>query len=419
MFSPKVVLRRWWLIAFTLVVICSKTQAADRPTSDQVTLRNGSKLRGIAFEQSDKSLLLLVSTKWLAVTNAKLSQPTRQQNVDTHTTGLEQAVRRLKAAQPPAGNRAVEAFLKQQLEDAEAELAKADDFEPEFLWMMLPMKEIARVESSTPEHRQLLAWAWAEQVDRAETRSVEELSRDLKTRNVSPAGWPLPFIERLPVREQSDDEWAARLALADYALGKRMDFQGTGDVLARAGQEVQQADVAQLLVEMLKGQLQSQLGDLLGEGKPVKKTADNAARAESLKKAIQTAEAEKRTGFRVTRLDLAGDFQQATVTTQFVARMSDGSWRTIFQHTERADAKQARPDIEKRIQDDPQVKKALELTRQLGLSADEQIQQALRFGAATMTAQQTSDREFATFRDIYLSSLARPPLAVPNEKAAR
>lgn len=419
MLFPKVFLRRWWSIAFTLVVICSTTQAADRPASDHVTLRNGSKLRGIVFEQSDKSLTMVVSAKWLTATNAKMSPPARQQNVEAHAVGLEQVVRRLKTEKPPAGNLAVDAFFKQQLDDAEAELEKADSFEPEFLWMTLPMKEVARVDAATPEHRQLLAWSWTEQVDRAETRSADELSRDLKARNVSPVGWPLPFIERLPVREQSDDEWAARLALADYALGKRLDFQGTGNVLARAGQEVQPADVGQLLVEMLRGQLQSQLGDLLNEGKPAKKPTDNLARTESLKKAIQTAESEQRTGFRVTRLDLAGDFQQATVTTQFVARLADGSWRTVFQHSERADAKQARPDIEKRIQDDPQVKKALELTRQFGLGADEQIQQALRFGAATMTAQQTSDREFATFRDIYLASLARPPLSVPKEKVAR
>ena len=405
----------WWSIA--LAVIGSAAHAADRPASDHVTLRNGSKLRGVVFEQSDQSLTLLVSAKSLAATNAKLSQPTRQQNVDAHTAGLEQAVRRLKADRPPAASPAVEAFLQQQLDDAEAELAKADDFAPEFLWMTLPMKEVARIEPSTPEHRQLLAWAWTEQLDRAETRSADELSRDLKVRNVSPIGWPLPFIERLPVRKQSDDEWTARLALTDYALGKRLDFQGTGDVLARAGQEVQQAEMGQLLVEMLKGQLQSQLGDLLGDAKPVKRGTDNAARAESLNKAIQTAESERRTGFRVTRLELAGDFQQVTVTTHFMARLADGSWRMVFQHTERTDAKQARPEIEKRIQDDPQVKQVLELTRQLGLTAEGQIQQAIRFGAATMTAQQTCDREFTAFRDIYLSSLARPPLTINKPKS--
>lgn len=408
--------RRRLCVTLVLATMTATAHAADRPAGDQLTLRNGSKLRGVLFEQSDKSVTLLVSAKWLSVANAKLHQTAQPQNTDGHKAGLEQAVRRLKAEQPPVGDAAFAAFLKQQLDDAEAELAKAGQFEPEFLWLTLPIKDVARVESVSTEHRQLLAWAWTEQLDRAETRLADELSRELKARNVSPVGWPLPFIERLPVREQPDDEWAARRALAEYSLGGRLEFQGTGDVLARTGQELQPADVGQWLVELLRSQLQSQLGELLGEGKPAKKGTDNAARNESLKKAIQTAEAEKRTSFRMTRLELASDFQQATVTTEFVARLTDGSWRTVFRHFERADAKQARPEIEKRIQDDPQVKQALELTRQLGLTAEVQIQQAIRFGAATMTAQQAANSQFAAFRDIYSASLVRPPLSIPPQK---
>ncbi len=408
---PQLVRRCWLLIPFALSTLAATAGAADRLAGDLVTLRNGSKLRGVLFEQSDNSVTMLVSTKWLSVTSVKLHQTTRPQTVAAHKAGLEQAVQRLKAEPPPVGA-PVAAFLKQQLEDAQAELAKADDFEPEFLWLTFSTKDVARVDAGTQEHRQLLAWAWSEGLDRAEVRSIEELSRDLKARNVSPVGWPLPFIERLPVRGQTDNEWAARRALVEYVLGSRFDFQGTGDVLARVGKDAQ-ADIGVLLVDLLRQQLQSQFGDLLGE-RPAKSGRDNAARTESLAKAIQSAESEKRSGFRATRLDLASDFQQATVTTQFVARLADGSWRTIFQHTERADAQQARPEIEKRIQDDPQVKKVLDLTRQLSVAGDGQIQQAIRFGAATMTAQQNCDREFAAFRDVYLPSLVKPSLTIPR-----
>ncbi len=403
---------RFWL-RFLLVLVSTATTArgADRPAADRVTLRSGSKLHGVLMEQSDKTLTMLVSSKSLAAANVKLNQTARQQTIAGNTAGLEQAVQRLKALPAPVGNAALTAFLKQQLEDAEAELEKADDFDPDFLWLTLPMKEVARVDAASAEHRQLLTWAWTEHLDHTETRSAEELSRELKARDVSPIGWPLAFIERLPAREQSIDEWAARRALVEYALGARLDFQGTGDVLARVGKEAQ-ADIGQLLVDLLRQQLQSQLGDLLGERRPAKNGRDNAANAESLAKAIQTAESEKQNGFRVTRLEMTGDFQQVNVTTQFVARLADGSWRTIFQHAERADAKQARPEIEKRIQDDPQVKKVLDLTRQLGISDDGQIQQAIRFGAATMTAQQSCDREFAAFRDVYLPSLVKPALSV-------
>jgi hypothetical protein len=399
----------WLRIVLILAAITSSADAADRLAGDQVVLRNGVKLRGVLFEQSDKSVTLLVASKWLSTTNAKLHQSSRRETIDAHQAGLEQLVRRLKAEPPPAAE-ALALYFKQQLEDAQDEWNKADDFDPEFLWLTLSMKEVVRVEAATPEHRQLLTWAWAEGLDRAESRSMDELSRDLKARNVSPIGWPLPLIERLPAREQTDNEWAARYALVEYALGTRFDFQGTGDVLVRAGKEAQ-ADAGPLLVDLLKQQLQSQLGDLLGE-RPAKNGGNNGAKAESLAKAIQTAESEKRNAFRATRLEFASDLQQASVTTQFVVRLADGSWRTVFQHTERADAKQVRPEIEKRIQDDPQVKRVLDLTRQLGVAGDGQIQQAIRFGAATMTAQQTCDREFAVFRDVYLPSLVRPTLSI-------
>ena len=412
---PKMSRRLCLQIGAVLVALAATADAADRPAGDLVTLRSGAKLRGVLFEQPDRSVTLLVSAKWLSVTNARLHQTSRPQTITANTAGLEQAVRRLKAEPPPAAAAAVVAFYKQQLEDALAELAKSEKFNPDFLWLTLPMREVARVDAATPEHRQLLTWAWAEGLDRAEARSVEELSRDLKLRNVSPVGWPLSFIEQVPAREQPDNEWAARQALVEYALGHRLDFQGTGDVLARAGKEAQ-ADIGQLLVELLRQQVQSQFGDLLGEPRPAKSVRDSTAKDESLAKAIQTAESEKRNGFRITRVDLASDFQQATVTTQFVARLADGSWRSIFQHTERADARQPRPAVEKRIQDDPQVKKVLDLTRQLGGAAEAQIQQAIRFGAATMSAQQSCDREFAAFRDIYLKSLAKPTLSLGPEK---
>lgn len=401
-----------WLVALVATVAV----AADRPAGDFVTLRNGSKLRGVLFEQSDKSVTLLVSAKWLSATNAKLAATARTQTLATHAAGLEQAQRRMKS-EPPAGNAAVAAFFDQQLEDVSAELQAVEKFDPEFLWLSLPSKDVTRVEAGTLEQRQLLAWAWVEQLDRAEFRPADELSRELKNRNVVPSGWSRPFIERLPAREQSDVEWAARRALIEYALGPKLDFQGTGNVLARTDKEAA-ADAGQLLVELLRKQLQSQLGDLFAEpgvGKNARGAAQ-AERAESLKKAIQTAESEQRNGFRVTRLDFTNDVQQATITTEFVARLENGSWRTLFQHTERSDAKLPRPEVEQRIQNDPRVKQVLDLTRQLGVVADDQIQQAIRFGAATMVAQQTCDRQFATFRDVFLTSVARPPLTVPVER---
>lgn len=407
-----------------VLLILSPTFAADRPKVavvlrlpvDQVAVRGGLKLRGMLFAQGeDKSVTLLTSAKWLKGANAEWFATQRRKTLDAHSLALEQAVERLEkelATEHPA---ALAAFFKQQQDDVQEELNNVEKFDPEFVWIALTAREAERVEATTAERRQLLAWAWNESLDRSETRDVDDLQRELKARAVNPVSWPLSFVERLPAREQTDEEWSARLAIVDYAMSTPLDFQGTSDVLVRAGRDAP-ADLAPLLVNMLRKQLQSQLGDLFGEPRPLAPKTNKGAVAESLKTAIQMAESEKRRGFRATRMQQSDDLSAVTVTTQFVARLPDGSWEVVFQHAERADAKQARPDAEQRIQQDPQVKKVLDLTRQLGGAADEQIQQAIRFGAATMSAQSTCDSQFASFRDRYLKSLTKPPLNVDLKK---
>lgn len=410
------------LVAVIVISSCSVSSfAADRPKAataavrsvvDQVAVRGGPKLRGMLFAQAeDKSVTLLVSAKWLKSTNAEWFAKQQRKTLDAHSIALDRAIERIDQelkTEHPVG---LKAFLKQQRDAVQEELDNVEKFEPEFLWITLTAREAERVDPTTAERRQLLAWAWTEKLERAEVRDVDDLQKELKARAVEPISWPLSFVERLPARDQTDQEWSARMAIAEYAMTTPLDFQGTGDLLVKAGRDVQ-ADFASLLVNMLRKQLQSQLGDLFGEPRPAAPKNNKAALAESLKSAIQAAESEKRRSFRTTRMQQSEDLSAVTVTTQFVARMSDGSWVVVFEHKEQADAKQARPDAEQRIQQDPQVKKVLDLTRQLGGAADDQIQQAIRFGAATMSAQSAADREFAAFRDRYLKSLTKPPLSI-------
>lgn len=410
------------LVAVILMSSCGvSSSAADRPKAatavvrsvvDQVAVRGGPKLRGMLFAQAeDKSVTLLVSAKWLKSTHAEWFAKQQRKTLDAHSIALDRAIERIDQelkTEHPVG---LKAFLKQQRDAVQEELDNADKFEPEFLWITLTAREAERVEPTTADRRQLLAWAWTEKLDRAEARDADDLQKELKARAVEPVAWPLSFVERLPARDQTDQEWSARMAIAEYAMTTPLDFQGTADLLVKAGRDVQ-ADFAPLLVNMLRKQLESQLGDLFGEARPAAPKNNKAALSESLKTAIQAAEADKRRSFRATRMQQSDDLSAVTVTTQFVVRMSDGSWEVVFQHNERADATQARPDAEQRIQQDPQVKKVLDLTRQLGGAADDQIQQAIRFGAATMSAQSAADREFASFRDRYLKSLTKPPLNV-------
>jgi hypothetical protein len=145
----------------------------------------------------------------------------------------------------------------------------------------------------------------------------------------------------------------------------------------------------------------------LGEASPKPATP---AKDAALQSAIDATQAAERRGFRVTRVQSSGDLRQTTVTTQFVVRLPSGAWEPIWQHVEQADATKPRPDIEDRIKDDPRLKSAVSLLQTAGLAAEQPLQQALRFGAATMSAQQAADRTFFTFRDSLLRTLAGPPL---------
>jgi hypothetical protein len=100
--------------------------------------------------------------------------------------------------------------------------------------------------------------------------------------------------------------------------------------------------------------------------------------------------------------------KSVTVDSRFVALMPDGAWETIFQSTETLDASQERTDLEARIRQDEHVVEALKLVEGLGLG--DQTQTAIRFGAATMAAQQSVDTRFFEFIDRYNKRLDGPIL---------
>src|SRR5262249_14877403 len=158
--------------------------------------------------------------------------------------------------------------------------------------------------------------------------------------------------------------WAARRAIVEYHFRKPLDFQGTGDVVVRAGDAPKAADLAQLIDGILK----SFGGDPLGgppdppvAGGARKTPQDKGITEKWLAAASRTAESDGVDGYRVTRVNQDLAARRVAVETRFVARLPDGQWRTIWQKSESADASKPRPDLEQQIEKDPQVRSALEL----------------------------------------------------------
>jgi hypothetical protein len=107
------------------------------------------------------------------------------------------------------------------------------------------------------------------------------------------------------------------------------------------------------------------------------------------------------------------------VESAFEVRLEDGSWATVWRAGERIDATRPREALEERIAADPRVGQAINAIKVLGVVDDEAMTEAIRFGAATMEAQELIDRQFAAFRSDHTLQLDGPPLMVIRQPAAR
>jgi hypothetical protein len=395
-----------------ILVAVAPAFAAGPLAVDVVSIKGGRPLRGAVLgRDSDGMVTMAVSRAWLE--KADPQEFTRQSELLDNeqraawTETLERIETRLE--NPPEEQRFV-FLLKEERDRLQRQLDAKQPVEPDFLLMKIPANRIAKL-TIAPLDRQLLALlAWDAGFTKVETRSAAEIRKDLMQANI-PLEGPAPDLSsRVPARRQSDAEWQARLAIAEYAYSETpLDFQGMGDALVRTG-DGKPIDVAAILPKLLTSQVDSLLSDLLEPGLKAQPLA--TPDKSSLRSAVAVAEKEHRRGFRVTRLDINAQRMAVTVETEFVVRGDDGEWRAIWKAVETADGRQARAAEEARIAEDPQVRGALKSLGGLGLGTEDALRQAIRIGAATMSAQQACDARFFEFRDRYLRRLDGPPLPV-------
>jgi len=378
---------------------------------DIVRLKSGRTLRGAVVQRSaEGGLTLVVRRAWLEKAFPDWSMEVAAANADAQFAAWKDITARVELllTDRPEAPR-LTFFLRQESE----RLTKALDSPPtdsEFLWLELEAKQVAQVTPAPPVRQRIALWGWHEQLADVETRDVPSLTKELQKAGIKTDAGAPDLSSRLPARPQSDREWAARLAVVEYTLRQSFDLQGTGDAVfpTTPGKAV---DMNAVMPMMLQRQLQSVLSELAGPaaagGTP--KGNDRAW----LPGAIRAAEQSGVRGFRATRVEVALEGLRATVTSEFVARVEPELWVTLWQTSEVAYGAQARPEQEAQIAQDPQVKAALEAVRALGLTAEGQVNAAVRVGAATMAAQQAVDQRFMEFRERYVKRLDGPPLTVP------
>ncbi len=278
-----------------------------------------------------------------------------------------------------------------------------------FIWMSLNEQEVSQVQRASPELQKVAVWSWSEQLADVETRDRAELVKELQSRGVDPALDPPDLSSLLAPRKQSDNEWAARLAIVRYTHQSQVDFQGSGDIYVRAGAQAAAIDMAPLIAQMMEGNLKT----LLSELDPASRSLGTPSNKEDwFRVAIPKAEALKVKEFRITRVDTDPTAQQANVESALVALMPGGTWQSVWSTKSSMASSSVTADMEKQISEDPQVKNALSLLSALGAAAESEVRKAIRFGAATMNAQRTVDSYFFRFRDRLTERLDGPPLLI-------
>ena len=216
-----------------------------------------------------------------------------------------------------------------------------------------------------------------------------------------------------PRVELSDDQWRARVALLQDAYGAPVTSQGTGDIVVRSDQEMTIEALLPVVTDMLKGDVGGLL-DLFGGGGGRKPPP---APDRWLSSARSQAESDGR--FRATRVQTKPEQGVVNVESAFEVRLADGSWGTVWRARQQIDATQPRPGLEERIAADPRVGQAINAIKVLGVVDEQAMAEAIRFGAATMEAQEAIDRQFAAFRSDHTLRLDGPPLTVVRQPPAR
>jgi hypothetical protein len=385
---------------------------------DMVAVKSGPKLLGaIVHRDESGKLLIAVRREWLRESSPKDFAKQIESETRRELSAREELRERVTAwAKEWPDEQRLQFLLKKQLERIDRELQRLDqgkpvpESSPRFLLIELAADQVERVFAQPPVRRQVALVAWREQLAKPESRSIAALSRELREKGIDVAKERVDLSDQLPTRPQSDAEWQVRRTLVEHAYVRSLDFQGHGDAVFRTGDGAEAPDVGQLLTSVLQGSLGADLSDLLeGVSKPQAKPAPG--REKWMLSGIQTAEREKLHGFRVTRVMVDPQMTAASVETRFVAKLPNGRWETVWLHTESADATKPRPDSEKRIKQDPQIGKALDLLKAAGLAnGDNPLQTAIQFGAATMEAQDAANARFFEFRERYLQRLDGPPL---------
>ena len=151
-----------------------RVRQTTRSAGDLIELKSNVRLRGILESETNRSLTILVPAEALKSVDKRLFESSLALTRKEHHTSLDQVLDRLRKHvadmpdPPDPADAILLAFLRSEITHAEKQLEDIDSFSPDFLWVTLNADVIRRTEPASPADRQMLLWAWSENIPDAQ-----------------------------------------------------------------------------------------------------------------------------------------------------------------------------------------------------------------------------------------------------------
>ena len=402
------------LSVFFLVVPIEKAESQQssrtRLAVDILNLKSRQQFRGLVLNtNTNEDLKIAVSREWFQHFDEKAYAKVDKEAKSEEERARQQLKSRLEQLTSTGKHPAFDFFVKKELERVTAAIDAPPDDECQFLVVRLKRSLIANFILASESNRRVAIWAWSERLPKIESREVSDILKELKSKVQDfDATLTVPDLStRFPMMEQSELQWRTRLAIVSHGLAERIEFQGSGKMMIQVGDDKQPQNANAIMTQMLQARTESVLGELLGD--PKSKSLLPDGKSDWVKAAIVKTEALGMGYFHATNVKVDPLGEIASVESVFMVKHADGDWRMAWNGIRDERASQQTADSIARVTKDSQIE-SLKNSLQAIVGVNDAFDKAIRFGAATMTAQQNVNEQFETFVERYLRRLDGPPL---------
>ena len=402
------------LSVFFLVVPIEKAESQQssrtRLAVDILNLKSRQQFRGFVLNaNTNEDLKIAVSREWFQHFDEKAYAKVDKEAKSEEERARQQLKSRLEQLTSTGKHPAFDFLVKKELERVTAAIDAPPDDECQFLVVRLKRSLIANLILASESNRRVAIWAWSERLPKIESREVSDILKELKSKVQDfDATLTVPDLStRFPMMEQSELQWRTRLAIVSHGLAERIEFQGSGKMMIQVGDDKQPQNANEIMTQMLQAQTESVLGELLGD--PKSKSLLPDGKSDWVKAAIVKTEALGMGYFHATNVKVDPLGEIASVESVFMVKHADGDWRMAWNGIRDERASQQTADSIARVTKDSQIE-SLKNSLQAIVGVNDAFDKAIRFGAATMTAQQNVNEQFETFVERYLRRLDGPPL---------